>query len=101
MHSSTLVPPLSVREHSSVAFVVHHPTILLDEFVLQHVDRRAEGESVFEQTPEPLLPDYSVGPVWQYNLLDVNLMVVLNRKERTSEEFVEIGDRTGLRFIKL
>ena len=74
--------------------------VSLDEFVLQHADRRAEGDSAFEQAPEPLLPNYGVGSIRQYNL-DLNMMVVLNGKERTLEEFVELGERAGFRFVKL
>ena len=74
--------------------------LLLDEFVLQHADRKAESDSVLEQAPEPLLPNYGVGSIRQYNL-DLNMLVLLNGKQRTFEEFVGIGEKAGLRFVKL
>ena len=72
----------------------------LDDFVLQHADRRAEGDSAFEYALEPLLPNYGVGSIRQYNI-DLNMMVLLNGKERTLEELAEIGKKAGLRFVKL
>ena len=82
--------------------MVQHPnfTALLDEFVLQHADRKAEGDSAFQQAPEPLLPNYGVGSIRQYNL-DLDMMVMLNSKERTLEEFTAIGEKAGLKFVKL
>jgi hypothetical protein len=42
------------------------------------------------QAPEPLLPNYGFGRVRQYNL-DLDMMCMLNSKERTLEEFAQLG----------
>lgn len=42
------------------------------------------------QAPEPLLPNFGYGRVRPYNL-DLDMMVALNSRERTLEEFVELG----------
>jgi hypothetical protein len=76
--------------------VIHNP----EEFVLQHVDRVAENSSAFKQAPEPLLPNYGVGKIRQYNL-DIDMMVMLNSQERYLEEFIKLGEEAGLRFEKL
>ena len=75
---------------------MHYP----EEFVLQHADRVADGSSAFKQAPEPMLPNYGVGKIRQYNL-DLDMMVMLNSQERRLEEFVKLGEEAGLRFEKL
>jgi hypothetical protein len=75
---------------------LHHS----EEFVLQHADRVADSLSAFKQAPEPLLPNYGVGKMRQYNL-DLDMMVMLNSQERRLEEFVKLGEEAGLRFEKL
>jgi len=60
----------------------------------QTVHRRSK------QAPEPLLPNYGVGKVRQYNL-DLDMMVMLNSQERYLEEFIKLGEEAGLRFEKL
>jgi hypothetical protein len=71
-----------------------------DEFVLQRADRTVANSSAFKQAPEPLLPNYGVGKIRQYNL-DLDMMVMLNSQERYLEEFVKLGEEAGLRFEKL
>jgi hypothetical protein len=60
----------------------------------------ANGESAFEQAPEPLLPNYGVGRIRQY-ALDLDMMVMLNSQERRLEEFIALGEEAGLKFVKL
>ncbi|RDB18706.1 3-O-methyltransferase 2 [Hypsizygus marmoreus] len=74
--------------------------VLIQEYVLQRANRVAENESAFIQAPEPLLPNYGVGRIRQYNL-DLDMMVMLNGKERTLEEFLKLGEESGLSFVKL
>lgn len=70
-----------------------------EEFVLQYADRVADESSEFKQAPEPLLPNYGVGRIRQYNL-DLDMMVMLNSQERYLEEFIQLGKEAGLRFEK-
>lgn len=59
-----------------------------------------EDDSLFEQAPEPLLPNYGVGRIRQY-ALDLDMMVMLNSQERRLEEFIRLGEEAGLMFTKL
>ncbi|KAF5380189.1 hypothetical protein D9615_006186 [Tricholomella constricta] len=74
--------------------------VLIHEYIIQHADRMKDAESAFAQAPEPLLPNYGVGRIRQYNL-DMDMMVMLNSKERTLEEFISIAEDAGLGFVKL
>ncbi|KAF5310051.1 hypothetical protein D9619_010480 [Psilocybe cf. subviscida] len=73
-------------------------TITADEFVLQQAFRSDEG--VIEQAPEPLLANYGVGRARLYQQ-DLNMMILLNSKERTLQEFVQLGESCGFKFVKL
>lgn len=42
------------------------------------------------QAPEPLLANFGMGRARLYNQ-DINMMNVLNSKERTLDEFVKLG----------
>ncbi|KAH0584812.1 hypothetical protein H2248_008091 [Termitomyces sp. 'cryptogamus'] len=80
--------------------------ILLHDYVLQHTNRddtrtpQADSALTLKEAPEPLLPNYGAGHVRQYNL-DIAAMVLLNGRERTIEEFVDIAGKADLRFAKL
>ncbi|KAF8876830.1 S-adenosyl-L-methionine-dependent methyltransferase [Infundibulicybe gibba] len=74
--------------------------LLIHEFVLHHPVRDRTKPSMFEQAPEPLLSNYGVGSVRRYQL-DINMMNLLNSKERTLQEFIDIGKRAGFDFIRL
>jgi hypothetical protein len=52
------------------------------------------------QAPEPLLPNYGEARIRQYTV-DINMMTVLNSKERTLEDFIILGESAGLQFVKL
>jgi hypothetical protein len=52
------------------------------------------------QAPEPLLPNYGEARIRQYTV-DINMMTVLNAKERTLEDFIVLGESSGLLFVKL
>jgi hypothetical protein len=52
------------------------------------------------QAPAPLLFNYGEGRIRQY-YLDVSLMVLINAKERTLDEYVALGEEAGMRFMKV
>ncbi|KAG6827647.1 hypothetical protein H0H92_011013 [Tricholoma furcatifolium] len=70
------------------------------EYVLQHANRTHTSESAFQEAPEPMLPNYGLGKIREYSL-DVYLMVTLNSRERTLEEFISMATKAGLNFVKL
>ncbi|KAJ6544755.1 S-adenosyl-L-methionine-dependent methyltransferase [Mycena vulgaris] len=74
--------------------------LLIHEFVLQHVVRDSTYDGIFDRAPEPLLPNYGVGSVRAYTQ-DITMLFMLNSKERTLQEFVDIAARSGFRFVKL
>ncbi|KAJ7482293.1 S-adenosyl-L-methionine-dependent methyltransferase [Mycena galericulata] len=71
--------------------------LLVHEFVLQHV---VASDHTFDRAPEPLLPNYGVGSVRAYTQ-DITMMIMHNSKERTLQEYIEMGARSGLRFVKV
>ncbi|KAJ7487263.1 S-adenosyl-L-methionine-dependent methyltransferase [Mycena galericulata] len=71
--------------------------LLVHEFVLQHV---VSSDHTFDRAPEPLLPNYGMGSMRAYTQ-DITMMIMHNSKERTLQEYVEIGARSGLRFVKV
>ena len=77
-------------------------TILLhpEEYILQSASRVPEEKSPIKQAPEPLLPNYGVGRIRQYNL-DIDVMATLNGQERRLPDFIKLGEVAGLEFIKL
>jgi hypothetical protein len=71
-----------------------------DEYILQPASRVPEEKALTKQAPEPLLPNYGVGRIRQYNL-DVDMMTMLNSEERRLSDFIRLGDAAGLEFVKL
>ena len=71
-----------------------------DEYILQPANRVPEEKAPVKQAPEPLLPNYGVGRIRQYNL-DMEVMIVLNSQERRLSEFIKLGEAAGLEFVKL
>ncbi|RDB28143.1 3-O-methyltransferase 2 [Hypsizygus marmoreus] len=74
--------------------------LLIHEFVLQHLVRDPEQATLVGQAPEPLLPNYGVGRMRLYQQ-DINMMNLVNSKERTLPEFIEMGKETGFEFVKM
>lgn len=74
--------------------------VLVQEYILQHASRLPDDQSEFIQAPQPLLPNYGVGRLRQYNL-DIDMMTMLNSEERRLEDFIRLGDEAGLKFEKL
>ncbi|KAG6809034.1 hypothetical protein H0H92_001866 [Tricholoma furcatifolium] len=74
--------------------------VLIQEYVLQYANRTHTTESAFQEAPEPMLPNYGVGKIREY-AIDIHLMVTLNSRERTLEEFISMAAKAGLNFLKL
>lgn len=71
-----------------------------DECIVRPGYRIPKEEARFLQAPEPLLPNYGEARIRQYTV-DINMMTVLNAKERTLEDFIVLGESSGLLFVKL
>ncbi|KAF8191303.1 S-adenosyl-L-methionine-dependent methyltransferase [Pholiota molesta] len=71
--------------------------LLIHELVLQHAVR---DPSIANQAPEPLLANYGMARIRAYNQ-DMNMMNSCNSQERTLQEFIEMGKKTGFKFEKL
>lgn len=56
--------------------------------------------SIARRSPVPLLPNYGLGRIRQYNI-DLVTMTLFNSKQRTLEEFSRLADASGLRFVKV
>ncbi|KAF7323937.1 Methyltransf-2 domain-containing protein [Mycena kentingensis (nom. inval.)] len=69
--------------------------VLIHEYALQ-----TPRTSASVQAPDPLLHNHGQGRIRQY-YLDVSLMALLNGGERTLEEYIQLGEQAGLRFVKL
>ncbi|KAJ7178588.1 S-adenosyl-L-methionine-dependent methyltransferase [Mycena crocata] len=74
--------------------------LLIHELVLQHVVRDSKYEQIFDVAPEPLLPNYGVGNVRPY-AQDITMMFMLNSRERTLQNFIDMTAQVGLKFVKL
>jgi len=75
--------------------------VLIHEYVLQTADRSGEPtERRLKKAPAPLLGNYGEGRIRQY-YLDVSLMVLVNGQERTLDEYVQLGEEAGLKFMKV
>jgi len=72
--------------------------VFIHEFILPPPTR--VDDSAVDQAPEPLLANYGVGNSRLYNL-DINMMAMLNSKERTLAEYINLGDQAGLKVVKL
>jgi len=72
---------------------------LADEFIIQSAYRVPESEATCLQAPEPLLPNYGDGRLRQY-AMDINIMTLMNGRERTLMDFIRLGEMAGLSFVK-
>ncbi|KXN84698.1 Sterigmatocystin 8-O-methyltransferase [Leucoagaricus sp. SymC.cos] len=73
--------------------------LLIHEYVLQLLVRK-DDHTEFEQASEPLLPNYGMGCLRLYQQ-DINMMTLGGSKERTLEEFIDMGKKCGFKFVKL
>ncbi|KAG6856203.1 hypothetical protein H0H87_006599 [Tephrocybe sp. NHM501043] len=72
----------------------------VEEYILQPACSPTAEEASHPPAPLPLLPNYGVGRIRQYNL-DLDMMTGLNSQERTLRDFIRLGDAAGLKFVKL
>ncbi|KAG6884307.1 hypothetical protein C0993_012231 [Termitomyces sp. T159_Od127] len=74
--------------------------VLINEYILQHVHRMDTSDHVSTEAPEPMLPNYGVGRIRQYNA-DLLVMVLQNGIQRTLKDLIDIGNKANLQFVKL
>ncbi|GJJ14270.1 hypothetical protein Clacol_008534 [Clathrus columnatus] len=74
--------------------------LLIDELVLQHAVRDQSIRENIDQAPEPLLANYGMGRLRLYEQ-DLNMMIIFNSKERTLQEFINLGEQTGFKYEKV
>jgi hypothetical protein len=60
----------------------------------------AHGNLNHDVAPKPLLPNYGAGRIRPY-LYDIMMMSVVNGKERTLDELIDLGRKGGLRFEEI
>ncbi|KAI0069222.1 S-adenosyl-L-methionine-dependent methyltransferase [Artomyces pyxidatus] len=65
-----------------------------DDYILADPGQKGGG------APTPLLPNYGAGVKRAY-LQDINMLTLLNAKERTLEEFARLGEQAGLEVVKV
>ena len=63
--------------------------LLIHDYVLPPVARRL-GRADAMQAPEPLLPSYGAANTRPFRQ-DINMLIQVNGKERTLDEFIELG----------
>ncbi|TFY79378.1 hypothetical protein EWM64_g4627 [Hericium alpestre] len=73
--------------------------LIIHEFILQPSVATEDVPSA-SLAPKPLLPNYGEGSARKYQQ-DVNMLAVLNAKERTAEELTELGKQAGLELVRL
>ena len=66
-----------------------------DEVVLRHATEHTEQTAIAAQAdtniaPAPLLPNFGAAAYSQY-VADINMLNLVNAKERTLEEFISLG----------
>ncbi|KAL9712332.1 hypothetical protein Ac2012v2_003569 [Leucoagaricus gongylophorus] len=81
------------------AAMTNQSRVLIHEFIVQPVYRVPESKAGCLQAPEPLLPNYGDGRLRQYTM-DINMMTLLNGRERTLTDFIRLGRSAGLQFVK-
>ncbi|KAA1465913.1 S-adenosyl-L-methionine-dependent methyltransferase [Dentipellis sp. KUC8613] len=69
--------------------------LLIHEFILPSL----EGGGLAD-APKPLMPMYGAGNARPF-LQDINMMSSLNSQERPLTQFIELGNKAGLEFVKL
>ncbi|XP_006460604.1 hypothetical protein AGABI2DRAFT_117544 [Agaricus bisporus var. bisporus H97] len=74
--------------------------LFVHEFVVRPGYRIPKEEARFVQAPEPLLPNFGEGRIRQYSM-DINMMALFNSAERTLDDFIQLGQSAGLKFVKL
>jgi len=72
-----------------------------EDYLIQSAARTTDSnELTLEQAQLPLLPNYGVGRIRQY-YTDAVMMVLCNSKERSLDDFVQLGKKAGLKYVKV
>ncbi|KAG6831457.1 hypothetical protein H0H92_010366 [Tricholoma furcatifolium] len=72
--------------------------VLIHEYVLQPAHH--SGDAALKEAPEPMLPNFGVGRIRQYNL-DIFMMSFFNSMVRTLDDFIRVAEKADLEFVKL
>ncbi|EPQ51546.1 S-adenosyl-L-methionine-dependent methyltransferase [Gloeophyllum trabeum ATCC 11539] len=73
--------------------------VLIHEYIYQNVSPTRTQAYTLDKAPEPLLPNFGAGRFKVYTQ-DINMMALMNAKERSPEMFIELGEQVGLKFVK-
>ncbi|KAF9254588.1 S-adenosyl-L-methionine-dependent methyltransferase [Marasmius fiardii PR-910] len=75
--------------------------LLIHEGVLEHACTDShDSDQSYEKAPEPLLPNYGTGKIRTYNH-NINMLSIYNSRERTREDFIALGENSGLTLTKI
>ncbi|KZT29636.1 S-adenosyl-L-methionine-dependent methyltransferase [Neolentinus lepideus HHB14362 ss-1] len=72
--------------------------LLIHEYICPPQDWTTEHTTV-ERAPKPLLPNYGFGSSMVYGQ-DLRMLLTLNAKERSVQDFADLGKQAGLKLIK-
>ncbi|KZT21972.1 S-adenosyl-L-methionine-dependent methyltransferase [Neolentinus lepideus HHB14362 ss-1] len=72
--------------------------VLIHEYIYQNACATKTQSYTLERAPEPLLPNFGAGRFKVYTQ-DVNMMALMNAKERSIEMFIGLGEQAGLKFV--
>lgn len=72
--------------------------VLIHELTYLHfLPSKPEG-STLDRAPEPLLPNFGAG-LFKVYMEDINMMTMMNAKERSPDMFIQLGEQVGLKFV--
>ncbi|KAF5364059.1 hypothetical protein D9756_000982 [Leucocoprinus leucothites] len=75
--------------------------VLVQDYIIQSPTQSgSDDEFTLKQADPPLLPNYGVGRIRQF-YTDAIMMVLLNGRERTFDDFIQIGKSVGLDLVKI
>lgn len=80
--------------------------LILHEYVLQYLStshsssHSSSQRGLTKSAPAPLLPNYGGGSI-RSHYQDIRMLFVYNAKERTFDEFIDLGKSAGLAFTKI
>ncbi|TFY54971.1 hypothetical protein EVG20_g9490 [Dentipellis fragilis] len=91
----------SSTQYFSSRSKILHAVASTDDYVLISSVAASEGalETRGDVAPSPLLPNYGTGGARPF-YMDVNMMCMLNAKERSLDDMIELGTKAGLVFVK-
>jgi len=72
--------------------------LLIHEYILYGLHHIDIDDTIV--APQPLLPNFGAGSIRAHHQ-DINMMVMMNGKERSLDEFKLLGVEAGLEFVKV